>query len=859
VTAQPEVPSLIWCRPPGRGTSRYGFLQQALNCVLVALLGLAAIGATSRATASAQAETEENTALPPPVQVQDGNRMLVRADHRYQPYSYLDERGEPAGFLVDLMAALAEVMGLEVDIQLGPWEEVRRDLESGRIDVVLGMYYSPERDGYVDFSVPVTIATHAIFVRDDSPISSLRDLRGQEILVQTDDIMHDFLLNRGLTQKIFTYDEQIQVLRQLAAGKHDAALLAKLPGLYWAERYKLTNLKTVGGPLEARKYCLAVTEGDEVTLAILNEGIGILQATGRIQAIRDTWFGVYDQPSGMKELLLKAAWVLVPLALLLVISFAWNWSLQRTVAHQTRELNRELVERRRAEQALRDSEEMARAVLNASSESIFLVDRDGMVLDINAAAAERLGIVDSIVGKNLLDYFPPDLAAARKVKVERVLESKQPVRFEDERDGRVFQVTACPVFEIGGGVNRVAVYAKDITEQRRAEQERSRLEAQVMHAQKLESLGVLAGGIAHDFNNLLMGILGNAELALADLAGSAPARESLNEIQTAANRAADLCRQMLAYSGKGRFDIQSLDLSDLVAEMTQLLAVSVSKNAVVAYECDPDLPAVEGDAAQLRQIVLNLVTNAADALDNGTGTIRVRTGVTSCDRAYLRTTYLGEELPAGDYVFLEVTDDGCGMEEPTLQRIFEPFFTTKFPGRGLGLAAVLGIVRAHQGTLTVASEPGRGTTFRVLLPVSEHADEVYLAGRRPSVAAGDKVTVLVVDDEDAVRALTARMLEKLGYKVMTAGGGQQGLELFRNHRQGIAAVLLDMTMPRMSGEEIYQELRKLQPDIKVLFTSGHLEPSILADKGDSKHIGFVQKPYQMTMLGQKLREILSRS
>ena len=786
-----------------------------------------------------------------------GQDLLARADHNYHPYSYRDEQGNPAGFTVDLMRALAEVMGLEVEIRLGPWEEVRHDLETRQLDVVLGMYSSPERERFADFSVPVTIATHTIFVRKDSPIRSVRDLRGRAILVQTGDIMHDYLREKGLTERVIARDEQTEVLRLLAAGQYDAALLGKLPGLYWANRYRLTNLKTVGGPLEARKFCFAVPEGDDILLGVLNEGLNILKATGRFEEIQHAWFGVYEQESLMGDLLRKAMWVLVPLGFLLTLGFVWNWSLQRTVASQTRELSRELAERRRIEQALRTSEDMARAVLNAASESIFLLDRKGVVLDINEAAIRRLGVADSFVGKRLLDYFPPELAEARRQKVVKALETRKPVRFEDERDGIFFQTTVCPIFDENGEVSRIAVYAKDVTESKQAEADRARLEAQVMHAQKLESLGVLAGGIAHDFNNLLMGILGNTDLVLDDLPAGTPARESLHEIQTAANRAADICRQMLAYSGKGRFVIQSLDLSDLLGEMTQLLAVSVSKQAVLHYDCDPELPPVEGDAAQIRQVIINLVTNASDALGESNGNIWIRTGVQHCDRRYLRTTDLGADLPEGAYVYLEVADDGCGMDEQTRQRIFEPFFTTKFPGRGLGLAAVLGIVRGHQGTLQVKSVPGHGTTFRVMLPVTENPDEVYLAGRSSTEETPARGKVLLIDDEDAVRALAARMLQRLGYKVITAADGSQGVERFREHRNEIVAVLLDMTLPRMSGEETLRSLQDVAPDVRVLLSWGLKATELPAGLAGRGRVGLVRKPYQMAALGRKLQEILT--
>jgi signal transduction histidine kinase len=269
---------------------------------------------------------------------------------------------------------------------------------------------------------------------------------------------------------------------------------------------------------------------------------------------------------------------------------------------------------------------------------------------------------------------------------------------------------------------RVLAFCQDVTKRREAEDRRAHLEAQMQHSQKLESLGVLAGGIAHDFNNLLMGILGNAGLALMDVPAGSPARESLSGIETAVLRAKDLTSQMLAYSGRGRFVIEVVELPGVVEGMMHLLEVSISKNVVLRTDFSREAPPVEADVSQLRQIVMNLITNASEAIGERSGTIGIATGAIRCDRAFLQATYLDEELPEGVYTYLEVSDTGEGMDSSTVDRIFEPFFTTKFSGRGLGLAAVLGIVRGHRGAIRLQSEPGQGTTIRVLFPAADPAD-----------------------------------------------------------------------------------------------------------------------------------------
>jgi signal transduction histidine kinase/CheY-like chemotaxis protein len=387
--------------------------------------------------------------------------------------------------------------------------------------------------------------------------------------------------------------------------------------------------------------------------------------------------------------------------------------------------------------------------------------------------------------------------------------------------------------------------------------ERKQLQEQMLHAQKLESLGVLAGGIAHDFNNLLCGMLGSADLALFDLEPAHPARDSLEMVRDTAQRATELCRQMLAYSGKGRFEVEPLDVSRLIGDMAQLLRVSVAKKASLRLELQPDLPTVAADPTQLRQILLNLVVNASDSLGGGSGSITVATGATQCDRGYLRSAYLNEDLPEGRYVFIEVADTGCGMDEETRLRIFDPFFTTKFIGRGLGLAATLGIVRGHNGTVKVYSEPRVGTTFKVLLPAITPS---AVRSRSTAVAAqwrGHGV-VLLVDDERTVRTIGAKMLERLGFEVLLAEDGLVGVEKYRDHAGRIDVVILDMTMPGLSGEEAFGELRKIRSDVRVLLTSGYNEQEATNRFIGKGLAGFLQKPFQLTTLREKLCQILDR-
>lgn len=517
------------------------------------------------------------------------------------------------------------------------------------------------------------------------------------------------------------------------------------------------------------------------------------------------------------------------------------------------------LERQRTLEALRMSEERLRTLFEGIDDALFVYDEDGRILDCNAATCRRLDYTrQELLEMSMRNVDAPWFHEQFPARISQQLKQGR-MACEGEhvtREGRRIPVDIHTSRISYQGRTAVLAVARDITERRRAEEERRQLESQMQHAQKLESLGVLAGGIAHEFNNLLMGVLGNASLALMELPEETPARESLRQIETAAQRAAELSKQMLAYSGKGRFVIQPLNLSQVVAEMAHLLEASVSKKAMLQYEFTPDLPLIEGDLSQVRQVIVNLVSNASESLSDRTGTVTVATGVKEVTRDYLKGMYLCENLPEGTYAFVEVRDTGCGMDPATLSKIFDPFFSTKFTGRGLGLAAVMGIVRGHKGALKVGSDKGVGSTFTVLLPCMK---QVVPTETRPAPAGGSwqgSGTILLVDDEETVRAVTKRVLERAGFSVLSACDGVEGVEMFQANVDNIAAVLLDMTMPRMSGDDAFREMRRIRADIPIILSSGYNEPEALERFTSDGPSGFIQKPYRAEELMVKMRSVL---
>jgi len=403
--------------------------------------------------------------------------------------------------------------------------------------------------------------------------------------------------------------------------------------------------------------------------------------------------------------------------------------------------------------------------------------------------------------------------------------------------------------------DEIVGYWSDITGRIEAEQDRVRLQTQLEHSQRLDSLGVLAGGIAHDFNNILAAIMGNASLAEFELQSSPQnARKYIDRVVLSSEKAAELCRQMLAYSGKGSFDIKPVNLTQMVEETHRLLEVSIPKQVSLVFDLDRSLPSVDADATQMQQIIMNLVINAADAIGEKKGLIRIETGCIQADTSCLSNTYLDHDLSEGRCVYLDVADTGCGMDEQTLTNIFEPFFTTKFAGRGLGMSAVLGIIRSHHGAIKVDSTVGKGTTFRLLLPA--HSGEVTAAvEKKDDSQSRCSGTVLLVDDDEDVCISIAVILKSMGYDVLTASDGMKAVEVYRKHGSEITVVLMDMAMPNLDGKACYAELKKINHNVKVILSSGYSEAS--AGEWSAGLCGFIQKPYRPEALKSMLQQAMS--
>jgi signal transduction histidine kinase/CheY-like chemotaxis protein len=412
-----------------------------------------------------------------------------------------------------------------------------------------------------------------------------------------------------------------------------------------------------------------------------------------------------------------------------------------------------------------------------------------------------------------------------------------------------------------GSVVSVDGVVVDVTDRRRAQDAWLEMERRLLHAQKLESLGVLAGGIAHDFNNLLTAILGNLELGLGRIGNDDAAAEYFRQAIQASRRAADLTRQMLAYSGRGRFVFSRLDLNDLVRENAGLFRASVSRSVTLDLQLAESLPAIQADPGQVQQVVMNLITNASEAIGENPGVVTLITAQRTFSAEELASSRVAEKAGPGPFVCLEVRDTGCGMDEETQQRLFDPFFTTKFTGRGLGLSALQGIMHGHRGAVLLESELGRGTTIRALFPVAaatQTAPEEEPKPAPPPSAprAASRRAVLVVDDEAPVRELAEKLVLGLGYDAMSADGGESALALLAANPERIGCVLLDLTMPGMDGVSTLKQIRRVRSDVPVILCSGFSEADATLRFVSGELAGFLQKPYGLRELRDALEGLL---
>jgi PAS domain S-box-containing protein len=505
-----------------------------------------------------------------------------------------------------------------------------------------------------------------------------------------------------------------------------------------------------------------------------------------------------------------------------------------------------------------ESEERYRNYVNNSPLGVVITELDGTILDANPKAFEISGCSpDEILNKRLNGVFKPEYKKFAKDSTADIYQNKI-TNFEAELLNKAGKEIWCSFSAVLLENDRILWFIEDITGKKDSEKERFEIQRRILHVQKLESLGILAGGIAHDFNNILTAALGNIDLALSEVPPEAPILEQLNDVRSSILRAADLSRQMLSYSGKGKFVAEVLDLNGIVRSMQNLLKSTISKKIALNIELSEGLPKFTGDSTQISQVVMNLALNASESIEKNDGVVRIGTSVATLTEDDCANMPLFPDLIPGEYLCIEVSDNGIGMNDETVQKIFEPFFTTKFTGRGLGMSVVMGIVKGHKGAIRVRSRPGEGTTFCAYFPVSPNAETDRSEISEDSVPIRDDAgSVLFADDEEGIRNFVAKVLQKEKVPFYLASDGIEAIEVFQKNRDKIRLIVLDLTMPRLGGEDAYLEIRKIDPTVRVIVTSGFTEQELVG-KFDADIAGFIQKPFTYQKLVNAIKSGLAR-
>lgn len=797
-----------------------------------------------------------SAALAVPVTV--GNRpavIKVVMDDNYPPYVFTDGKGTLQGILIDQWRLWEQATGIKTEIHAMDWGRAVSGMKAGEYDVIDTLFKTESRSAWLDFTKPyATIEVPIFFDKDLGGITGVASLKGLIVADKHGDAMIELLRRNGV-ENLLLFDSFEALIRAAKEQKVKVFVMGKPPALYLLNKYGISDRFRQSPPLHVNQFYRAVAKGNGDLLKIVDDGFAAIPPE-RLKEIDKKWHG---SPVEREFPTLPVLGGIGGLCLLVLILFIWNRALKISVAKRTAEL-------KRTEESLRENEEKFRKHIEYSTDVIFTLNAAGVFVFVSPAWERHFGHpVSEVLGSSFTPFVHPDDVAPCAEYLQRVLssgraETSPPYRVKcADGSWRLFEANGSTFVDTNDGLLFIGV-GHDISDRKKAEDERLDLERRLLHAQKLESLGILSGGIAHDFNNLLQALLGNLDLALMRIPQADPARKNIDQAIKASLHAAKLTNMMLAYSGKGVFVTKALDLTGLVEENATMLAAAIPKSITLEQELGRLLPIINADAGQLQQVIMNLITNAAEAIGDQGGIIRLSTGVADVDQSVLNTSRLEEKQAAGRYVWLEVRDTGCGMDGDTLNKLFDPFFTTKFTGRGLGMSAVLGIIRAHKGAFLVRSVPGSGTTIRVLFPTAEG----YSAGPEqgdgevpfPVTPDGCPVTVLVIDDEDMIRTVSVAMLKELGFETLAAASGEEALALVREKGDGIGAVLLDQVMPGMDGVAVFKELRTLRPGIAVLLASGFSQQEVSERFSGLGLNGFLTKPYTLKNLTEELSRVL---
>jgi PAS domain S-box-containing protein len=774
--------------------------------------------------------------------------IRVVQDSDWPPVEFTDESGENVGISNDYLKLAEQRLGVTFEMVRNlTWSEAYSRLKKWEIDMTTSVTVTPERNEFWAFTRPYMKTPIVILAQADVTfIQDMRDLSGKTVAVVdgyavSEWIPRDFPNIR--LHKVGNVREGIEALQQ---GRVFAYIDNMLVLSYYLAKSKTSNVKIAGETPYVNAQSMAVRKDWALFAGILGKALDSISETER-DLIYQKWVPIRYEHGFNYSLLWKSLAVFCVVVLSLLV---WIQRMAREIRH-----------RKQAEAALKESEMRLRDILDNVGACVYMKDTQYRYTYVNNRMCCLLGLREQdILGKGD-DAFFLNPSAEQLMKSDRaVIEGGKIVECEEQgiapsgKEPRVYWTVKIPLRDDSGRIYGLCGISTDITDHKKTEEDREKLQAQLHQAQKMESIGRLAGGVAHDFNNMLGIILGYTEMALYATEPTEPLYADLQEIRKAARRSANLTRQLLAFARKQAVSPKILDLNETVEGMLKMLSRLIGEDIDLLWLPGDDLWPVRIDPSQVDQILANLCVNSRDAI-SGVGKLTMETGNFVFDEAYC-AAHAGSH--PGDYVLLAVSDNGRGMDKATRDRLFEPFFTTKdmSKGTGLGLSTIYGIVKQNNGYVTVYSEPGHGTTFHIYLP--RHAAEVGQASGEgmPASTAGGRETILLVEDEPSILDMTTKMLEGLGYTVLSSASPDGAIRLAQSHAGEMHLLLTDVIMPSMNGRDLAGKILALYPNLKSLYMSGYTA-NVIAHHGVlDPGVNFIQKPFSLRDLAAGVRKAL---
>ena len=825
--------------------------------------------------AHACAVAGETTLRPNQLLTAEENRWLaghpvikIAPDPHFPPIEWIDEDGVFRGLAADMVRKVEQVLGITFRIvDLKTWDNVLRQIQKKQVDVLSAASPSRKRREYLRFTKPHIVLAGMIFTRKDmTGTYDMKKLRGKRITVVSGYVWQDYLNNDYPDIALIPAKSVAAGLKMVSFGAADAMIGDLATATYYLQKEGITNLRVAGKSGYFTYLSFAIRKDWPILQSILQKAVAAIPQD-ETRAILDKWIKL-DQDSivDTKYFWIGLSVILLSIVLLFLGAFAWNRSLRKLVNAKTAALSRELRERTKAEKLLRESEERFRSISANALDGIIMIDPTGKVSFWNRAAEEIFGYSSrEALGQDLHVLLAPHryhstyheafdnfVRTGQGDALGKTLELTAL-----RKDGSEFPIElSVSAMNLQGNRHAVGL-VRDITDRKRGEEEKKKLETQLRQSQKMQAIGTLAGGLAHDFNNILTAVIGYGELAIYTKEDRVEFTENVQKILHAAGRAQRLVTKLLTFSRKAEVDFKPLDLDRHIHHALDILKGTIPKMITIETDFSDQSKTINADAGQIEQVMLNLGINAADAMPEG-GRLRYETEVVDFGPDYGPKP---PELASGPHAVLRVLDNGKGMDQATIDHIFEPFFTTKEIGRGtgLGLSIVFGIVKAHQGHISCYSHPDQGTLFTVYFPL--HIQGEAGSEDRLDTEMGDyrgKECILVVDDEEAIRDMTRQLLSENGYNPMYATNGEEALAIYRDHGGDIALVVLDLGMPGMGGFACLKELLALDPEVKVLVASGYSHQESVGNILSQGASDFIAKPYNTRKFLRAIRCILEQ-